>query len=81
MTLPQWVDLLSAILGAGGTVALFFGSWSYEPFEGAPFNSEMLSRSNDGVLARNRRRMAIQRLGLALLLLGFIGQAIGALVG
>jgi hypothetical protein len=35
MTPAHWVALLSAVLGAAGTVILFFGSYSLEPREGA----------------------------------------------
>jgi hypothetical protein len=80
MTLSHYLGVISAVLGAVGTGALFLGSWVFEPLEGGVFGSEALNRHNDQVRARNRRRTLTQRGGLVLLMIGFILQGIAALV-
>ena len=80
MTLSQYMNVTSAVLGAGGTGSLFFGSWTSEPFEGGVLGSDALSHYNDGVRARNRRRLLAQRGGLVLLMIGFLLEGVAAVV-
>jgi hypothetical protein len=61
------LGLLSAALGAGGTLLLFFGSFAYE----APA-AYMSAKLVADMTKRNKRRQFKQRLGLLLLLLSFI---------
>jgi hypothetical protein len=65
--LGKILGLLSAVLGAAGTILLFFGSFAYE----APtvyMNEELLAN----MIKRNKRRQFQQRSGLILLLLSFV---------
>jgi hypothetical protein len=59
--------LLSAALGAGGTLMLFFGSFTYEGF--TPYSNQQMI---DAQTKRNKRRGFLQRTGLGLLLLSFV---------
>ena len=64
MTLAHYVALLSAILGAAGTVVLFFGSYALQPREGAPFGGPILDKANAHIDAMNAARVIRQRVGL-----------------
>jgi hypothetical protein len=75
MTAVQCATLLSAILGAAGTAFLFFGSYTLQPFEGAPFGGPQINKANAEIAAKNKLRILRQRIGLALLSLSFVAQA------
>jgi len=75
MTHGQIAGLASAILGAIGTIVLFFGSYSVQPLEGAPFGGPILDASNNKIKAKNASRILRQRIGLAFLCLSFAVQA------
>ena len=49
MTHAQLAGLASAILGAIGTVVLFFNSYALQPFQGGIFGSDALTASNNAV--------------------------------
>lgn len=72
----QCVNLLSAAFGAAGTIVLFIGSYSTQPLEGAVFNSPQVERFNARIKAKNKARIVLQRIGLALLCVSFLLQAI-----
>lgn len=76
MTATKIFGLLSAVLGAGGTILLFFGSFAYEGF-GAYYNQEMI----DAQVKRNKRRRWVQRAGLLLLMLSFVLAGLSVWVG
>jgi hypothetical protein len=77
LTVGQWKDLISAILGAVGTGFLFFGSYAYEPLSGAPFGGPILDAHNKKVRARNELRKRRQWFGLCPLCLSFVAQIVG----
>ncbi len=79
MTAVQCTALLSALLGAFGTIVLFFNSYTLEPFEGGGFNSEAMQERNDQVKAKNKKRKFGQQIGLGLLCLSFVVQAISVI--
>lgn len=56
MTTAQILALLSAIFGVAGTVALFFNSWTMQPFEGAVFGGPAINAENERIAARLRRQ-------------------------
>ncbi len=67
VTATKILGLLSAVVGASGTLLLFFGSFAYEGF--APYyNKEII----DAQVKRNKRRQRLQRAGLLLLILSFV---------
>jgi hypothetical protein len=80
MTCAQIMALLSAILGIAGTVALFFNSWTMQPFAGAVYGGAAVNAANEHIAARNRSRQRWQRIGLALLVASFTVQAITVFV-
>jgi hypothetical protein len=80
MTAGQCAGLASAALGAAGTITLFFGSYSLQPFEGGVFGSDRLTALNRQTRAKNARRIIRQRIGLVLLCLSFFGQAVAIFV-
>jgi len=75
VTATKIFGLLSAVLGAGGTILLFFGSFAYEGF-GAYYNQEMI----DAQVKRNKRRGMLQRTGLVLLMLSFVLAGFGVVL-
>ena len=56
LTAVQYVALLSALLGLCGTIALFFGSYAFEPLGGASFNGPILQKWNARIKIKNSRR-------------------------
>jgi hypothetical protein len=78
LTIGQWKDLISALLGAAGTAILFNWSWALEPYERARWAGEGTAARLKAVTARNEARKRWQRLGLALLFLSFLAQIVGA---
>lgn len=80
MTGAACAALISAVIGAAGTAALFKGSFALEPLPGATWGGPILDAYNLDVIAKNKRRMIWQRSGLALLLTSFLMQGVGALV-
>lgn len=79
MTVPQWITLVSAILGAAGTLVLFQGSHALEAVQGSFFGSTTTDADAEATRVRNIKRMRIQRIGLCLILLSFVVQGLGAL--
>lgn len=77
LTVGQWKDLISAVLGAAGTGFLFFGSYAYEPLAGSPFGGPILEKHNAEVRGGNDARNRRQWVGLALLCLSFVAQIVG----
>ena len=75
MTGAQIANLAAAILGASGTIVLFFGSYALQPFDGGVFGSEALTASNNEIRIANRWRIVRQRIGLTLLCASFAVQA------
>jgi hypothetical protein len=76
MNLERLTGLLAAIVGAAGTAILFFNSWAIQPLEGGVLGSPGLTEYNNRIRAKNDRRLMWQKVGLGLLLLSFILQAI-----
>ncbi len=76
MTNAQIAGLASAILGAIGTIILFFASFSLQPLGGATFGGPALTASNEKIKAKNASRIWRQRIGLALLCGSFFIQAV-----
>lgn len=76
MTPAHYSALLSAILGAAGTIVLFFGSYAFQPREGAPFGGPILDKANAQIDAMNAARLIRQRVGLALLCASFFAQGV-----
>ncbi len=76
MTWAQYAGLSSAALGVIGTIILFFGSYSVQPLEGAPFGSDALTEYNNRIKAKNASRLLRQRIGLGFLCLSFAVQAV-----
>ncbi len=76
MTAAQCANLLAALFGASGTIFLFFGSYAFQPLEGAPFNSPELEQWNGRIKVKNRVRKTKQRIGLGLLCASFAIQAV-----
>jgi hypothetical protein len=71
--------LISAALGLSASIVLFFSTYGFQPFEGAPFNSDELVRSNQRIKTKNKVRRIGQSIGLALLCLSFAVQFVAAL--
>jgi hypothetical protein len=67
MSIAKIFGLLSALAGAGGTLLLFFGSFSYEGFQ--PYHNQQTIAAQ---VERNKRRQLLQRWGLGFLLLSFV---------
>ncbi len=80
MTTAHYVALLSAFLGAAGTIVLFFGTYGLQPFEGAAFGGPIVNEANAHIAAMNEARMVKQRVGLALLCTSFFAQAVAVLL-
>jgi hypothetical protein len=80
MTRAQCTGLVSAILGAMGTIFLFFSSYALQSLEGGIFGSDQLTESNKHIKAKNRCRLIWQRIGLLFLLMSFAAQAIALLL-
>ena len=76
MTAVQCANLLSALLGASGTIFLFFGSYAFQPLEGAPFNSPEVEQWNACIKTKNHVRKTRQKIGLGLLCTSFAVQAL-----
>ncbi|WP_199100846.1 hypothetical protein [Dyella sp. ASV21] len=77
MTCVQIAGLASAILGAIGTIILFFASFSLQPLEGAVWGGPAVDAENERIRAKNASRARRQRIGLALLCGSFFIQAVG----
>jgi hypothetical protein len=67
VTATKIVGLLSAALGAIGTLLLFFGSFAYEQ-PSVWMNAELVA----DMTKRNKRRRLLQQSGLSLLMLSFV---------
>lgn len=76
MTTAKIFGLLSAILGAAGTVCLYLGSFAYEQF---PYYASRASVAETS--RRNRKRQRLQRVGLALIMISFVLAGISVLLG
>jgi hypothetical protein len=75
MTWAQYAGVGSAILGAIGTIILFFGSYALQPLEGGVFGSDALTEYNIRIRAKNAKRLRWQRVGLGFLCCSFLVQA------
>ena len=70
--LARIVELAALLLGAAGTVFLFFGTYGLEP----PFSAHWADDVIDAEIEkRNRKRKYVQRAGLFFLLVSFLMQA------
>jgi hypothetical protein len=72
--------LVSAIFGAAGTICLFLGTYSMEPYRMPFYVPREAALKDDGTLGRNGRRLVLLRIGLTLLLVSFILQGLGPFV-
>ena len=82
MTAVQITALASALLGAGGTVLLFLGTFGFQTLEGAVWGGPEVDKQNAVIKRENRKRARRQKVGLLLLLLSFSVQGIAVfLVG
>ena len=79
MTCVQCIGLVSAILGAIGTIIMFFSCYAFEPLQGGVFGSDSVTECNNRIKAKNRRRYTWQRIGLGVLCLSFVVQAVASL--
>lgn len=80
MTASRWVSLVSAVFGAVGAWLLFRGSFALAQGPSgygllATWQAEAGERRS-----RNRRRLLLQRMGLALILVSFALQGVAAVV-
>jgi hypothetical protein len=73
LTADRWLNVAAAILGSLGAIILF--KWSFA-FESLPFYDDRAGTISKGFGLRNRRRQAMQRVGLALILASFVVQGI-----
>jgi len=80
MTYAQDTGLASAVLGAIGTIILFFSSYAFQPLEGAVFGSPEITECNNRIKAKNRRRHRWQLIGLGIICLSFVVQAVACLL-
>jgi hypothetical protein len=80
MTYAQNAGLSSAVLGAIGTIILFFSSYAFQPLEGGVLGSDALTEFNNRIKAKNLRRHRWQLIGLGVLCLSFIVQAVASLL-
>lgn len=76
MTLIQYEGLAVALLGAIGTIILFFNTYSLEPLQGGIFGSLELDENNKKIKNKNLNRIFFQKIGLGFLCASFIVQAI-----
>ena len=76
MNAAHWTALLSAVLGAAGTIILFFNSWTLQPHAGTFLSGPNRQADNARTNARNRRMVLWQKFGLVLLCLSFAAQGI-----
>jgi hypothetical protein len=80
MAPAPYATLLSSVLGACGTSVLFFSSFTLEPREGAHFGSLEMDERNERIEARNNKRKIWQKIGLGLLCLSFVVQAVSVVL-
>jgi hypothetical protein len=78
LDLGQLFTLFSALYGVSGTIVLFLGSFAYEPTPMGLQNSKTVFEDLRKLSDRNRIRKFQQRVGLALLLLSFVFEALSA---
>ena len=76
MTSAQIANFLSALLGACGTITVYVGSYSLPPLEGSVFNSPEVSEYNRHTMIKRQKILIMQRVGLALICLSFLIQAL-----
>lgn len=76
MTETQYVGLCSAVFGAVGTIIMFLNSYSIQPQAGGVFGGPLVTEYNNGVRAKNARRIVWQRIGLGFLCFSFTVQAV-----
>jgi hypothetical protein len=72
LSCSQISTLAASGFGVAGTLFLFFGSYALET---GPLNTtfaEAFFAEKVGIDARNRRRIFLQRVGLALLMVSFV---------
>jgi hypothetical protein len=73
--------LVSAVLGAIGTIILFCSSYTLEPSVGAPFGGRILEEHNERIKTNNAMHQRWQSIGFGILCLSFIVQIASALLG
>lgn len=74
------VALFSAALGAGGTVSLYLGSYVTPPYQGGPFGTAAGNQKNAEIREKHPIMLRRQRVGLVLLCLSFVTQAVAVLL-
>ena len=79
MTLVQYEGLTSAVLGAIGTLILFFSSYTLQATEGGVFGSPEITEHNNKIKAKNFKRLYWQRIGLGFLCASFAVQGLSVL--
>ncbi len=77
MTWAKYAGVIAAALGALGTGILFQYSYTMQPQIGSPFGGPILDAHNNNIRAKNATRIRWQKVGLGLLFLSFIVQAVG----
>lgn len=80
MRFSAFVALAAASLGAVGTIFLFFGTYGLEPYGVAFWAGPDTGKQMEMTTRRNKRRTALQRTGLALLLASFVAEGIAAVL-
>lgn len=80
MTWAQRTGLVSAILGAIGTIIMFRYSYALQSLEGGVFGSPEITECNNRINAENRRRHSWQRIGLGVLCFSFFVQAVASVL-
>jgi hypothetical protein len=75
MNSVQIASLISALLGAAGTLVLFRGSYALEPFSGGIFGGPEINADNARIRRENKQREKMQKVGLVLLCASFVVQA------
>ncbi len=73
----RWLNLAATVLGAIGAAILF--KWSFA-FESLSVWDDRAGTVSKPLIARNRRRQKMQRIGLALILASFVLQGIAQFV-
>ena len=79
MTTVQLLTVGAAFVGALGTALLFFGTYGFEPKEGAVWGGPTVDEWNKKVTSRNSRRRTMQRVGLSLLCMSFLLQGLSSI--
>lgn len=76
MRFIQYINMAPSVLGAIGTIIIYFNSYSMQPLEGGVFGSPELSAHNNNIKRKNTKRLISQRIGLVFLFASFVFQAV-----